>query len=146
MSSSNSSDKTSPRGSWLGRFVIKAAVFFAGLGLCGALLGALALALAWPNLPDLSAMIDYRPRVPLRVYTSDNVLIGEFGEERRNVLRFDEIPDVMKSAILSAEDDRFYQHGGIDWTGVARAKLAKLNSMSKTQGASNNTMHVARNL
>ena len=145
MSSSNSSDKTSPRGSWLGRFVIKAAVFFAGLGLCGALLGALALALAWPNLPDLSAMIDYRPRVPLRVYTSDNVLIGEFGEERRNVLRFDEIPDVMKSAILSAEDDRFYQHGGIDWTGVARATLANLTSMSKTQGASTITMQVARN-
>lgn len=145
MSSSNTSDTSSSRGSWLGRFVIKAAVFCAGLGLCGALLGALALALAWPNLPDLSAMIDYRPRVPLRIYTADNVLIGEFGEERRNVLRFDEIPDVMKSAILSAEDDRFYQHGGIDWTGVARASLANLTSMAKTQGASTITMQVARN-
>jgi penicillin-binding protein 1A len=121
------------------------AIFVAGLGLCGVLLGSLALALAWPNLPDLSAMIDYRPRVPLRVYTADKVLIGEFGEERRNVLRFDEIPDVMKSAILSAEDDRFYQHGGIDWTGVARATLANLTHMSKTQGASTITMQVARN-
>lgn len=117
----------------------------AGLGLCGALLGSLALALAWPNLPDLSAMIDYRPRVPLRIYTSDKVLIGEFGEERRNVLRFHEIPDVMKSAILSAEDDRFYQHGGIDWAGVARAALANVVHMSKTQGASTITMQVARN-
>jgi len=117
----------------------------AGLGLCGALLGALALALAWPNLPDLSAMIDYRPRVPLRIYTADKVLIGEFGEERRNVLRFNEIPDVMKSAILSAEDDRFYQHGGIDWAGVARAVVANLTHMSKTQGASTITMQVARN-
>lgn len=90
-------------------------------------------------------MIDYRPRVPLRIYTADKVLIGEFGEERRNVLRFDEIPDVMKSAILSAEDDRFYQHGGIDWTGVARATLANLTKMSKTQGASTITMQVARN-
>lgn len=147
MSSSTQSSKSAPRasGSSLGRFVIKATAFFAGLGLCGILLITLALALAWPNLPDLSAMIDYRPRVPLRVYTSDNVLIGEFGEERRNVLRFHEIPDVMKSAILSAEDDRFYQHGGIDWTGVARAALANLTNMSKSQGASTITMQVARN-
>src|SRR5690606_28013653 len=123
---------------------VKTSVFMAGLGLCGALLGSLALALAWPNLPDLSAMIDYRPRVPLRIYTSDKVLIGEFGEERRNVLRFHEIPDVMKSAILSAEDDRFYQHGGIDWAGVARAALANVVNMSKTQGASTITMQVDR--
>lgn len=113
--------------------------------MCGALLVSLALALAWPNLPDLGAMIDYRPRVPLRIYTADKVLIGEFGEERRNVLRFHEIPDVMKLAILSAEDDRFYQHGGIDWAGVARASLANLTHMSKTQGASTITMQVARN-
>src|SRR5699024_10692070 len=131
--------------SWLVRFLVKTAVFFAGLGLCGALLGTLALALAWPNLPDLSAMIDYRPRVPLRIYTADKVLIGEFGEERRNVLRFDEVPDVMKSAILSAEDDKFYQHGGINWTGVVRAALANLTNMSKSQGASTITMQVARN-
>ena len=117
----------------------------AGLGLSGALLGGLALALAWPNLPDLSAMIDYRPRVPLRIYTSDDVLIGEFGEERRNVLRFDEIPDVMKAAILAAEDDNFYQHHGIDWMGVGRAALANLTTMAKSQGASTITMQVARN-
>src|SRR5690606_13383977 len=131
--------------SWLSRFILKSVVFVAGLGLCGALLGTLALALAWPNLPDLSAMIDYRPRVPLRIYTSDHVLIGEFGEERRNVLRFDEIPDIMKSAILAAEDDRFYQHGGIDWAGVLRAALANIANMSKSQGASTITMQVARN-
>ena len=125
--------------------MLKAAIFMAGLGVCGALLVSLALALAWPNLPDLSAMIDYRPRLPLRIYTADKVLIGEFGEERRNVLRFNEIPDVMKSAILSAEDDRFYQHGGIDWAGVARAMVANLTHMSKSQGASTITMQVARN-
>lgn len=139
----SNSKKTS--GSWIQRFILKIIVLFAGLGLCGALLMTLALALAWPNLPDLSAMIDYRPRVPLRIYTSDKVLIGEFGEERRNVLRFDEIPDVMKSAILAAEDDRFYQHGGIDWAGVIRAALANIANMSKTQGASTITMQVARN-
>src|SRR5690606_19566004 len=141
----SSSDKTSSSRPWLRRLLLKATVLFAGLGLSGALLGGLALALAWPNLPDLSAMIDYRPRVPLRIYTADKVLIGEFGEERRNVLRFDEIPDVMKAAILAAEDDNFYQHHGIDWMGVARAALANLTTMAKSQGASTITMQVARN-
>ena len=144
-SSKNSSKASNPPNHWLRRFFIKSAVFVAGLGLCGALLGSLALALAWPNLPDLSAMIDYKPRIPLRIYTADNVLIGEFGEERRNVLRFDEVPDVMKSAILAAEDDRFYQHSGIDWMGVARAVVANISNMSKSQGASTITMQVARN-
>jgi len=139
----SSSEKTSR--SWLSRFLLKATVLAAGLGLSGVLLGSLALALAWPNLPDLSAMIDYRPRVPLRIYTADKVLIGEFGEERRNVLRFDEIPDVMKAAILAAEDDNFYQHHGIDWKGVARAALANLTTMARSQGASTITMQVARN-
>jgi len=104
---------------WIGRLFLRATVFCVGLGVCAALVGVLA--------------------------PSDKVLIGEFGEERRNVLRFDEIPDVMKSAILSAEDDRFYQHGGIDWIGVARAMLTNLANLSKSQGASTITMQVARN-
>ncbi|MGB6156346.1 penicillin-binding protein 1A [Castellaniella sp.] len=139
------SKQKAPARSWLSRLILKAFVLCAGLGICGALLLTLALALAWPNLPDLHAMTDYRPRVPLRIYTADHVLIGEFGEERRNVLRFNEIPDVMKSAILAAEDDRFYQHGGIDWAGVLRAAIANVVHMSKTQGASTITMQVARN-
>lgn len=142
---SSKTDKPANSGSPFLRFIVKTGIFFAGLFLCGVLLAGMALALAWPNLPDLTAMTDYRPRVPLRVYTADNVLIGEFGEERRNVLRFNEIPDVMKSAVLAAEDDRFYQHGGIDWTGVVRAGLTNLVNMSKTQGASTITMQVARN-
>ena len=134
-----------PRGSFLVRFLLKLSILSAGLALCGALLFGMAMALAWPNLPDLNAMTDYRPRVPLRIFTSDKVMIGEFGEERRNVLRFNEIPDIMKSAVLSAEDDRFYQHGGIDWLGVIRAGLTNLISMQKSQGASTITMQVARN-
>jgi len=128
-----------------GRFLAKTVVFCLGLGVAGALACALALALAWPNLPELSAMTEYRPRVPLRIYTADKVLIGEFGEERRNVVPFDQIPDVMKSAILAAEDDRFYQHSGIDWLGVVRASLNNLVNLSKMQGASTITMQVARN-
>ena len=132
-------------GSPILRFLLKLTILGTGLAACAALLIGMAFALAWPNLPDLNAMTDYRPRVPLRIYTADKVLIGEFGEERRNVLRFNEIPDVMKSAVLSAEDDRFYQHGGIDWFGVVRAGLTNLISMQKAQGASTITMQVARN-
>lgn len=137
-----SSSSTSP---WFVRLFLKLFLLGLGLGAAGLLLASIAISIAWPNLPDLNAMTDYRPRVPLRVYTADKVLIGEFGEERRNVLRFSEFPDVLKSAVLSAEDDRFYQHGGIDWMGVARAGLANVMAMSKTQGASTITMQVARN-
>ena len=134
-----------PSGSPVLRFFLKLTILFGGLAACAALLVGMALALAWPNLPDLNAMTDYRPRVPLRIFTADKVMIGEYGEERRNVLHFNEIPDVMKSAVLAAEDDRFYQHGGIDWFGVVRAGLTNVIAMSKTQGASTITMQVARN-
>jgi len=142
----NSEPSKAPRRrSWLRGLLIKGGVAVVGLGLCGVLLAGLAIGLTWPNLPELHAMTDYRPRVPLRVYTADHVLIGEFGNEHRNVLRFDEIPQVMKDALLAAEDDRFYQHSGIDWAGVARAMLTNLVHMSKSQGASTITMQVARN-
>src|SRR5690606_25336410 len=115
------------------RIVKQAAVAVAGLGLCGAVFVGLAVALTWPNLPSLHAMTDYRPSVPLRIYTADHVLIGEFGQEHRNVVPFDEIPLVMKQAMLAAEDDDFYSHGGIDWMGMIRATLTNLVSMSKSQ-------------
>ncbi|MCK9506800.1 MAG: penicillin-binding protein 1A [Pigmentiphaga sp.] len=127
------------------RILLKILAVLAGLAACVALLIGLALAMAYPNLPDLDALTDYHPKVPLRVYTADNVLIGEFGEERRNVVRSAEIPNVLKAAILAAEDDSFYQHGGIDWRGVMRAALANIAQGSKSQGASTITMQVARN-
>ncbi|VCU69218.1 Penicillin-binding protein 1A [Pigmentiphaga humi] len=129
----------------MSRIILKVLGILAGLAACGILLVGLALALAYPNLPDLDALTDYHPKMPLRVYTSDNTLIGEFGEERRNVVRIRDVPDVLKSAILSAEDDRFYQHGGIDWTGAVRAALTNVVNFSKSQGASTITMQVARN-
>lgn len=129
----------------MSRILLKVAGVLAGLAVCGALLVGLALALAYPNLPDLDALTDYHPKMPLRIYTADNALIGEFGEERRNVVRIRDVPDVLKSAILSAEDDRFYQHGGIDWSGVIRAALTNMVNLSKSQGASTITMQVARN-
>ena len=106
---------------------------------------AVALAVAYPNLPDISALLDYRPKQPLRVYTSDNVIIGEFGEERRRLMPVDEIPQVMKDAVLAIEDARFFSHGGVDYLGVVRAALANLGR-AKSQGASTITMQVARNV
>jgi penicillin-binding protein 1A len=104
----------------------------------------LALAVAYPNLPDIGSLTDYRPKLPLRVYSSDGVLLGEYGEERRNFAPISQIPQVMKDAVLAAEDARFYQHGGVDYKGVARAALENLRD-ARSQGASTITMQVARN-
>ena len=121
-----------------------------GLGLIGGgtvavlLLVALALALAYPNLPDIGGLTDYRPKLPMRVLSSDGVLLGEFGEERRNYLPIQQIPKVMQEAVLAIEDARFYQHGGVDYLGIIRAGLANVGE-SRSQGASTITMQVARN-
>ncbi|MFZ2739602.1 MAG: penicillin-binding protein 1A [Burkholderiaceae bacterium] len=106
---------------------------------------ALALAVAFPNLPDISDLSDYRPKLPLRVFSAEGTLIGEFGEERRNLTPIQDIPKVMTQAVLAIEDSRFYQHPGIDYKGVIRAGLANLGRV-KSQGASTITMQVARNV
>ncbi|MDQ2988725.1 MAG: transglycosylase domain-containing protein, partial [Pseudomonadota bacterium] len=103
-----------------------------------------ALAMAYPNLPALDTLTDYRPKMPLRIFSADGVLIGEFGEERRTLVRFKEIPDVMKKAVLAIEDDRFYQHGGVDYTGILRAAVHNATGGAR-QGASTITQQVARN-
>jgi penicillin-binding protein 1A len=96
-----------------------------------------------PSLPSIAALTDYRPKVPLRIFTADNVLIGEFGEERRDFIPVAQIPAVMKNAVLAIEDNDFYRHGGVDFGGMARAALANLRD-SRSQGASTITMQVAR--
>ncbi len=106
---------------------------------------AIALAVAFPNLPDISALSDYRPKLPLRVFSTEGDLIGEFGEERRNLTPIKDIPKVMTDAVLAIEDARFYQHGGVDYLGVIRAGLANVGRV-KSQGASTITMQVARNV
>jgi penicillin-binding protein 1A len=125
------------------------ALWFAGLAAIGVVIGALivgyALVVMGPNLPSLNALIDYRPKVPLRVYTADHVLIGEFGEERRSLVRFQDIPDQMKKAVLAIEDYRFYDHGGVDFVGILRAGVTDLTHGGASQGASTITMQVARN-
>ncbi|WP_219851636.1 penicillin-binding protein 1A [Methylibium rhizosphaerae] len=109
-----------------------------------AMMVAIALAVAYPNLPEISGLTDYRPKLPMRVYAADGVMIGEFGEERRNFVPIREIPKVMQDAVLAIEDARFYQHQGVDYLGVIRAGLAQF-SEAKSQGASTITMQVARN-
>jgi penicillin-binding protein 1A len=104
-----------------------------------------AMVMAYPQLPDTSDLAEYRPKLPLRIYTADGALMGEFGEERRNLTPIREIPQVMKDAVLSIEDSRFYQHGGLDYLGLIRASMANL-SKRKSQGASTITMQVARNV
>lgn len=111
----------------------------------GALIIGYALVVMGPQLPSLDALTDYRPKVPLRVYTADHVLIGEFGEERRNLVRFQDIPDQMKKAVLAIEDYRFYEHGGVDFVGILRAGTTDLLHGGASQGASTITMQVARN-
>ena len=104
--------------------------------------GALTVVLLWPNLPSLEVLTDYRPKIPMRIYSAEGELIGEFGEEKRAVVKIKDVPQVMKAAILAAEDDRFYQHGGVDYVGVVRAAAANLQG--RREGASTITMQVAR--
>jgi penicillin-binding protein 1A len=115
-------------------------------GLCALVLtGALAVLLANDRIPSLDVLTDYRPKVPLRVYTSEGLLIGEFGEERRTVVRIQDVPPVVKNAILAAEDARFFDHVGVDFIGVMRATLGNLVSGGIESGASTITMQLARN-
>ena len=130
---------------WVGQAVL----WGGGLALAGALsvliLVAVALAVAYPNLPDISDLSDYRPKLPLRVLSAEGALIGEFGEERRQLTPIKQIPKIMTDAVLAIEDARFYEHGGVDYKGVLRAALANLGRL-KSQGASTITMQVARNV
>ncbi|NNG23954.1 penicillin-binding protein 1A [Telluria aromaticivorans] len=137
--SPSSPSKYSPK-----RLVLMALAAFSGLAVIGVLVLVFALAMAYPNLPALDTITDYRPKMPLRIFTADNVLIGEFGEERRTLVRFKDIPDVMKKAVLSIEDDRFYEHSGVDYLGILRAVFKNATGGAR-QGASTITQQVARN-
>ncbi len=129
---------------WL-RFLAFPLAVLAGLAAVGILAVALVIALAYPNLPTLGALTEYQPKIPLRIYSADGVLIGEFGEERRAVVSIAEVPADLKNAVIAIEDERFYQHPGIDYVGVLRAAYTNLISGGRRQGASTITMQVARN-
>ncbi|MCA8426606.1 penicillin-binding protein 1A [Burkholderia seminalis] len=130
---------------WWQKVLLGFAAMCVAAVVAGGLVLGYALVIAWPNMPSLDALTDYRPKVPLRIYTSDHVLIGEFGEERRDVVHFKDVPDSLKKAILAIEDARFYDHGGVDLTGIIRAGFVALTNGHASQGASTITMQVARN-
>jgi len=144
-SSQQSDSIEAPRLHWALRICLWAVgLVFAGFFSLLMVVG-VAMVMAYPQLPDTSDLAEYRPKLPLRIYTADGALMGEFGEERRNLTPIREIPQVMKDAVLSIEDSRFYQHGGLDYLGLIRASIANL-SKRKSQGASTITMQVARNV
>ncbi|MDR3299189.1 MAG: penicillin-binding protein 1A [Candidatus Accumulibacter sp.] len=118
-------------------------VLFGIVAMTAAMISAV-LILTYPNLPSLEILTDYRPKIPLRVYTAEGYLIGEFGEERRAFVRFENVPEIMKQAILAAEDERFYQHRGVDALSIVRAAASNLLG-GRRQGASTITQQVARN-
>ena len=130
---------------WSVRLALWASAIAVGGLLSILMIVALAMAVAFPNLPDISELSAYRPKLPLRVFSVEGDLIGEFGEERRHFTPIKEIPKVMTDAVLAIEDSRFYEHGGVDYKGVLRAALANIGRF-KSQGASTITMQVARNV
>ncbi|MBL78643.1 MAG: penicillin-binding protein [Nitrosomonadaceae bacterium] len=125
-------------------FVYIAGTSFA-LGVMGFLLLIFAAIVTIPTLPSLEVLTDYRPKIPLRIYSTEGLLIGEFGEEHRDLVKIEEVPEDLKHAIIAAEDERFYQHGGVDYLGVLRAAYSNVASGLVRQGASTITMQVARN-
>jgi len=129
---------------------IRAAAAVAASVMLVTLLGAYALACSYvylaPSLPALDAMRNVELQVPLRVYTRGGALIAQIGEQRRIPVTYEQIPEVIKHAFLAAEDERFFEHHGIDYFGVVRAVVIDVLSGDKTQGASTITMQAARNM
>ncbi|KVE36007.1 penicillin-binding protein 1A [Burkholderia sp. TSV86] len=139
-----SSPESRRRPLWL-KLLVGVAGLGVALAVCAGLVLLYALVVVSPNIPSLDALTDYRPKVPLRIYTADHVLIGEFGEERRDIVHLQDVPDSLKKAVLAIEDARFYEHGGVDLTGIIRASVVALTNGHASQGASTITMQVARN-
>ena len=119
---------------WLGVFAAFNSLFIA----------AIAYAVVQKKLPPLDVLADYRPRLPLRVYSREGELMGEFGEEKRRVLAYDDFPPLLVASLLATEDARFFSHRGIDWRAFARAVWA-ISQGRFEGGASTITMQVARN-
>lgn len=136
---------TSGAWAWLVKLALWAMGLLAAGLACLLMVVGVAMVTAYPNLPDISDLAEYKPKLPLRVFTADGQLMGEFGEERRNLTPIKEIPQIMKDAVLSIEDNRFYDHGGVDYLGILRAGIANIGRL-KSQGASTITMQVARNV
>ncbi len=128
----------------LARWSVRLLAVTVGGAMAGGFLLVVMLCAAYANLPSIETLTDYRPKIPLRVWSADGVLMGEFGEERRDYVRIQEVPVQLRQAILAAEDDRFYEHSGVDYLGLTRAALANFTSGRRSQGGSTITMQIAR--
>ena len=115
-----------------------------GLSLFGLGLLAIAVLVTYPKLPSLEAVTHYQPKMPLVIYSADNKVLGQFGEERRAFTKIDDFPKVLKDAVIAAEDKRFYEHGGVDFMGIVRALISNLTGGVQS-GASTITQQVASN-
>jgi len=121
-------------------------VAFVSMSLIGLALAAIGAYLyVTPSLPDVEALREMRLQVPMRVYSRDGLLMAEFGEQRRIPLRIEEIPVELQRAFLAAEDERFFEHPGVDWQGLTRAAIAVAATGEPAQGGGTITMQVARN-
>ena len=98
------------------------------------------------DLPDIQELLNVHLEEPMRIYAADGSTIAEFGAERRNPVTFAAVPPLLVSAFLAAEDSRFFEHNGIDVTGLVRAALSYLRTGRPTQGGSTITMQLARNI
>lgn len=116
-----------------------------GLALFAVGLLAIAVLTTYPKLPSLDAVQNYQPKMPLTIYSADGKLIGSYGEERRAFTEIKEFPQVLKNAVIAAEDKRFYDHWGVDVIGVVRAVIGNIRGGGVQSGASTITQQVARN-
>lgn len=130
---------------WLTRLCIKLILLLLGLCIAGAGTLVLMISIIYPKLPSMDELRNYQPKLPLQVYSKDNVLLGQFGQEHRIYVSYKETPQMLVNAILAAEDERFFQHGGIDYISIIRATLSNVISGHIQSGASTITMQVARN-
>ncbi|MBY0379258.1 MAG: transglycosylase domain-containing protein, partial [Burkholderiales bacterium] len=127
------------------KFIFKSLGALIALGIIGAGFGAVAVMTIYPKLPSMDELHNYHPKLPLQVFSEDKVLLGQFGDEKRIFITFDQTPKMLINAILAAEDARFYQHGGIDIRGILRAVIGDVTTGKLQSGASTITMQVARN-
>ncbi|MDH3647703.1 MAG: penicillin-binding protein 1A [Gammaproteobacteria bacterium] len=131
------------------RILLKLAVLALVLVFLGTAAGVAGVVAAYvyvlPDQPPVDTLLDIQLQVPLRVYTRDGRLMAEFGEKRRLPVTYEEVPAQLVQAITAAEDDRYFDHPGVDYQGLARAVLGLLLTGEKRQGGSTITMQVARN-
>jgi len=131
------------------KFLLKGLVKLIALGLIFAVTTGIGLALysatLLPGLPTVDEIRKIPLNIPMRIYSKDQKLIAEYGNERRIPITLDDAPPLLIDAILVSEDDRFYHHTGVDFLGLVRAVISNLKSRSRSQGASTITMQVARN-